>query len=406
MLAEPRGIHHGLPWFYPAADPEIEPGLQQLDRVLLLLLGGYFLLKPLYVFPSGLPQPADALMLVIAIALLLRGDLGLDPGQRRLLILTSAFVGWTAIVSGVWAVLLEEQRLLKIPAFYLQNLLVLFVCLTLSARHGVRFFRIVGTTLAASLILQAAFSLLVDASGSGRRATLSFNNPNQLGYWALLSASIYVLCARAAGNRTLWQVPVWLAAAYVTVLSLSKAAMIALASLVAVASLKQPRYLLAALLFGAVLLAAGHNPLVTNASDRLAAIGAQGDDSMAARGYDRLWLFPQHLLFGSGEGGFERFRPWDVNEFHSTIGTVLFSYGIVGFTLFVLILASVYRQSGLHSLLFLGPAFVFGLTHQGLRFSFFWALIGIAASVGHQGSRGADAASARLLRAGTAGSTP
>src|SRR5918994_582076 len=77
--------------------------------------------------------------------------------------------------------------------------------------------------------------------------------------------------------------------------------------------------------------------LVDRVDSRLGTIGEQGDDSLAGRGYDRIWRHPEHLVFGAGEGAGLRFTEFGglVKEMHSTLGTVLFSYGIVGFSLFV-----------------------------------------------------------------------
>lgn len=52
------------------------------------------------------------------------------------------------------------------------------------------------------------------------------------------------------------------------------------------------------------------------------------------RGMDRMTAFPQYLLFGAGEGGFDRF-PYggQINELHSTFFSIWFCYGLIPFVL-------------------------------------------------------------------------
>ena len=53
-----------------------------------------------------------------------------------------------------------------------------------------------------------------------------------------------------------------------------------------------------------------------------------------SRGYNRIYEYPEQILLGAGERGRWRFGPGHEHELHSSFGTVLFSYGIVGFVLF------------------------------------------------------------------------
>ena len=112
-----------------------------------------------------------------------------------------------------------------------------------------------------------------------------------------------------------------------------------------------------------------------NVTNRIGSIGQQDDDSFSSRGYDRIWEFPQYLLFGAGEGAYDRFRRWDNQEFHSTFGTILFSYGLVGSTFFVWWMLKLYRVSGIHYFAYLFPPVLYGVAHQGLRFSLLWLLL-------------------------------
>ena len=105
-------------------------------------------------------------------------------------------------------------------------------------------------------------------------------------------------------------------------------------------------------------------------------------DSLAGRGYDRMINNPEFLLFGAGEGGFERFESAQPGEVHSSFGTILFAYGLPGLVLFSLFLVMVMRRCGGSRWLLLLPALAYGLTHQGVRFAMFWVLLGVACAPG------------------------
>jgi hypothetical protein len=65
----------------------------------------------------------------------------------------------------------------------------------------------------------------------------------------------------------------------------------------------------------------------------LSSIGRSDDDDIMQRGYIRLIQNPRYLAFGAGEGEFERLTQIadeQSKEFHSTLGTILMSYGLVG----------------------------------------------------------------------------
>src|SRR5262249_18565704 len=104
-------------------------------------------------------------------------------------------------------------------------------------------------------------------------------------------------------------------------------------------------------------------------------------DTPEARGYDRIANYPEHILLGAGEGAYRRFYSalFD-SEIHSSYGTLLFCYGIVGTALFAGALFWVLKAD-LRTALFLVPVFAYGSAHQGIRFAFFWAMFAVLALV-------------------------
>ena len=95
-----------------------------------------------------------------------------------------------------------------------------------------------------------------------------------------------------------------------------------------------------------------------------------------SRGYLRVLNYPQYLIAGAGELGLDRFHDED-QEFHSTLGTILFSYGIIGFGIFSFMIYRILNFSGFGQIIYFVPPFLFGLTHQGFRPTFLWVLFGV-----------------------------
>jgi hypothetical protein len=88
------------------------------------------------------------------------------------------------------------------------------------------------------------------------------------------------------------------------------------------------------------------------------------------RGYDRLFEFPQYLFFGSGEGDNERFN--SSIELHSTFVNILFSYGIVGFVLYILSIASIFKNISIPVMVLLMILGAYATVHMSLRLPLFW----------------------------------
>lgn len=69
--------------------------------------------------------------------------------------------------------------------------------------------------------------------------------------------------------------------------------------------------------------------------EKLSLIRSGGLASMLSeRGMDRIWKYPQYLMYGAGEGGIERFEGLSMYaELHSTLLGLWFCYGLIPFIL-------------------------------------------------------------------------
>jgi hypothetical protein len=145
---------------------------------------------------------------------------------------------------------------------------------------------------------------------------------------------------------------------------------------------------------------------VANLNNRLSSIGKSEDDNLMHRGYIRLIQNPQYLAFGAGEGGFERLTQ-DVEkqgkELHSTLGTILMSYGLVGLSLFALLLFVIFSRAPAASIAYFVPVMLFSITHTGIRSSEFWVYLALVYAQARYGTWGPTTTSsttwsARLAR--------
>jgi hypothetical protein len=373
----------------------------------LLGLSAYFVTSIFYVFPSGNPQPADFLLLLTIVTTLLVVWRRL-PGEQVLYIALGLFVGWVVLVNVVWYFVHPDFLFLKKTSFYLYNVLVILFVVSAGYHDWQRLKVVIWWSCVIALVAQLVYIEFFYVA-VGRRATGTFNNPNQLGYWALL----VMACLGVVKERSPLGIVDILAlgvGSYIVMLSLSKAASISGMLLVLLIILfckcQRPAGLLlaAAVIFGVLFQVVSGGLVerfmslepVANLDHRLSTIGKSEDDNLMHRGYVRLFQNPQYLAFGAGEGGFERLTQdaeKQGKEFHSTLGTILMSYGLVGLVSFGLLLFVIFARAPLASIAYLGPVMLFSITHVGIRFSIFWVFLGIVYAQARYGTWGPTSSS-------------
>jgi hypothetical protein len=323
---------------------------------------------------SGVPQIADyylaALAALVFLGLRFRALRSATPVVVALL----AFVGYAALVNFTWAMLLEDLSVLKSTLFYVYDAVLFLTFLTLYAHFGDRLLRVTVLAVAASVLVQAVLSPFAGESFPPRQE-LFFNNENQLGYFCVLTATIFALGTTRFRVRPGLKVAFYGAVGFLTLISQCRGALLGLGALVVVANLKRPvRLVLTVAGLAAVVLALRFAPDFLGKSYERLIVGSEYD-SFATRGYDRIVNHPEYVVLGAGEGAYERFRS-DLfsSEIHSSFGTLLFCYGLVALSCFACFLLFLCRRD-LRAALYLVPAFVHGSGHQGIRFAFFWAML-------------------------------
>jgi hypothetical protein len=342
----------------------------------------FILLSPVYVVANGLPQPGDALLVILAPIALLRWDGRLDRDQGGIMRALLWFTLWVFVVNYGWTLILWKFRLkdfIIFPFFYLFNAMVLLSALLIARNNRERFLRVTVDVVFATILIQviASFYYRTDFY----RGTVFFNSPNQLGYYALLAACLFAMTQRPLGLSRLRAGIGITACAYLAILSASRASLAGILVLLIVLVFSSPRTIIIGSLAAIALTTIG-GPISNAIEIAEHRATTQRDPRVTfaeERGYDRIWQHPEHLLVGAGEGDNQRFaKPGEhARELHSSFGTVLFGYGIVGVALFLVFFVRVVKGAPLRNSALLVPALVYTVAHQGLRFTMFWVVLAV-----------------------------
>ena len=373
-----NGGNYGYAQAASAADHAIEQDLPprelQQPATSLLPFAGLALAiaaSILYVFPAGTPQPGDVLLAITIVVTILLANCTL-PALPKLYTLLSLFLVWVILVNSVWFILIGDYIFLRKTLFYIYNVAIMLFIVSLGVRDYERLRKVVYWSCIIAL-LGELFYLEFLYMAVKTRSLGTFNNPNQMGYWGLL----LLACLGVARRREPLRV-------------IDAAALAIGCFIVGLAVLGGG----AELLRGGVLVQVHEAGIVQGLQRRLALLSRNPDDplSLWKRGYSRLVEHPEYLPLGAGEGAFDRLTDVSeaasfkgrvpttgssVKEFHSSLGNILMSYGIVGLGLLFAFFFVVFRNTPTINLLYFGLIMLYGVTHMGMRDTMLWIFLGL-----------------------------
>lgn len=319
-----------------------------------LFLIGVFL-KQFYLLPSGSFQLGD-LVLILSCGCILgikqHGKIKLQKEDKLLLL----FIGCIVIINLMYSLKDNFLGYNKASLYYIYNLIIILGVNSLiisNDEKSVQFLNGLNSVLKLSLVMQ----MLLYITGIGRWAYASrysgtFNDPNQYAAFIFFSMIIiYALSRAMEKNCFLWIV---LAIALI-LLSSSTGVMLGVFVFLVVLYFTSLKMLnrrmtiiwgvslgLFILIYACLRLNIIAAPeLLTNStmykrilSKVLKIINGNETSSLLTdRGWTRIVEHPVYLLFGAGEGNYERFGTW--LEIHSSILGPLFYYGIVPFVFYI-----------------------------------------------------------------------
>lgn len=327
-------------------------------------------------------QPAHMVLFTFSLITLLSRSFPISLWSMALLAL---FLHSFAVES-TYVILGGNPRYLLNAVYFLFNLLAvtaIYLHIRETGLKSVRYGILFASAIALGTVAYSGVNLH-DLDGQGR-PTGAFNNPNQLGYFSVCLLSITFLLY--FGKQLSYRIAaaVFAVALLLSILSLSKAAMIANLAVIVLA-LKPARSrkgILGWALAGLVGVLYLFQQYQGGAFDdflfvqRLANIANENDSSLASRGY---FAFVEgndlQLLLGMGT---QNINEMIGHEVHSTFASVFNNYGIAGLIFFAVAIfiwaARMWQALGLVGFIcVVTPPMLYGITHNGSRFTFFWLL--------------------------------
>ncbi len=358
------------------------------EGLLKTLVSFYLVLKPIYLFPSGLPQISDFILVLLFILLLFKHEkkFSLDYNVKKKIKRVIPFILWVVLINTIWLIILQDFTLLRPITYYIFNYFSMVIIYKLYLVFGDSIYRHIATRISIGLIMQ--FILIILISGSSIRTTGLFNNPNQLGLYALITITILFFLKSEFGKyKYLFYIAV-LCAVCMIFFSLSKAAIISLIVFFLLTFILNNRnkILKCAVVMTVVLIVASglggfiydkisEIPIIKAATIKIEKITEENDSDLGTgRGYDRLKESKYNIIEGVGEGGFDRFDTLKGLEIHSAYASILCYYGVIGFVLLsMFIIGALGKKYNNYSLI--SGILLFGITHQIWRNTLIWVLI-------------------------------
>ena len=367
--------------------------------VVLFLLG--LLLLPLYLAPSALPQLSDIplviLMIYVSFTLHKHDLIQLAP----VLLSFSLFVLWGTSIN-LWYYLCSYDIFYVLASLHLIYVFMLFLSVTILSNRYLKcgWFKIAllcTTLLSISLVFSVGGH---DGYGYESRHTLSFNNPNQLAYFAcsILSIAILLIFSILSHTRTLLSkilimftfLLIATTCHYLIVLSASRAGLVTILILDGIIIWRALNNtlrlsILCMLLVVVMCLLTLDKALVDHdlvrlpesmLTSRLLSVDyATHLKTRATMGFQEAGIL---IVFGIGTA-----QGRGEIEAHNTISDILLSYGFIGLLLFGYFFVIVFRKytiSWVYICVFIA-LIPFHMSHNMIRFRSIWILYALMYSM-------------------------
>lgn len=315
--------------------------------------------------------------------------LHVSNSNKKVIFYLAMFTIYVIFVNSIISIYNNSALALKYNLYYLFNFMVFIIFLDILSKNKV-YIKYIFYSLTISLLIQ--FLLMLGGYGRtwlGYQHILFFNNPHQLGYYSLLLASLLLLVGVYRKTMPLQLLSIIGIAIYLSISALSISSSLAIAVGSTFYVMRQTKqksrgfYLIVAisiilsLVIGKTIYqkVVVSNPYI-NIEEKIGSKTSRSGGWQAGRGYDTLFEDPQYLILGMGEfpGRFH-------NEFHSILGNILRSYGIVGLSLLLIFGYLVFKHKPLFTFYYFIPILMYGLAHNGIRQPFLWIYLAMVLSL-------------------------
>lgn len=369
-----------------------------------LLLVCFVALKPLYLRSSGGLQISDLFLLTLFTYLaMVQGVKFKNKALSKWIGLFFAIIVYQFIINTVWTAVCLNQGIRPInrgdsmmfqTLYYLFNFLVSLSIILMAERYGKS--RVIDLFISGILIASVISLIGLFVGPSAKRSTGFFNNPNQLGYFSMITLTVGVMFKERMSRFT--YLTILVSSLLGVMLSLSKAAIIPASLLLVIQylnigkkDLTINRLLISILMILAV--SAGlylvfyskdsfalNNRLIQSIRFRIENMGNESDSNLYyGRGYGRINEIGILSLIGVGEGIYSRFAIMNGIEAHSLFASLIVSYGLVGFISYIFLFLKPFFSGTKrwYELSLFVPVLLYNVSHNGIRNTLLWALISI-----------------------------
>jgi hypothetical protein len=368
----------------------------------------FFSLTSIYVFPSGGFQLVDiAIVLIILFAMVSVGGFEI-PNSLLVLLALTAYMVWSVSNCLVYLLIRSDVFYLKVAAQNIFGATIFFGFVILAQRilssvgGSLSILFGIFISLIPPFLIKGSYDADVDEVNIfGGRGGLSFNNPNQLGYYALMAYAMTILlwihCSALKLTRRQKRFMIFAAVVSVVVChgfvvySAGRAAIGATFLLDLILMYRLRKFIFFSMLIVVpaflIFLASptGYKILNDNLSQvmiikRFTDRSITADTAKRVQGnFTKDLPSELALIYGGGKTRHTLLR----KEVHNGFLDIMASYGAIGFCLFLLFLSAVILTAANRLKLFslvlhlwlLAPILLFNMFHNGFRFRFFWVFL-------------------------------
>lgn len=310
----------------------------------------YWLLMPFYIFPSGQMQIAH-MVLSVGFVLFFFSKIAKNKSlitqiDTKLFL----FVMCVFLINILYFLFIRQVWFLLSSMFYLFNLFLVVIFRSLSG--DMKFIKTLFYLCRLNLFVQMFIYIIGLGGDFGGRHIGTLNDPNQFAFFVFSTFLIMYVVSISKKFSVKLRVFDYAITIFLIVMSASVGVFLGVATLViAIILINVPKRLMIptiaaiATCIALVFLIFDIHPDDIFLLDRLdqrvfdnTLVGFFED-----RALERVYQYPQFLLFGSGEGAHGRFTPTGA-EMHSTLLSIFFYYGIIPFLILIFWLKSNLRN--------------------------------------------------------------
>lgn len=358
----------------------------------------YIAIKPLYIFSSGGIQISDMFLALSFGWLLLQSRHGIDipPEGKKWFKDVLLFTIYVSVVNAFWYLWLidasyKSSTFIFSILYYIFNAIAVVLTLNIVYRIGIEKAIISvmkGATVSSLIVFVGIF---VNAE-EGERNTSFFNNPNQLGFYAIILLTLVCFFHDYIDRKNIIIIVVSSTAA--TIVSLSKASIISAFALAFFYCFSRKNETMKQMvikgvgigLLGVVFYIllysdiqfVKENIVLNELRYKILHLSQESDSNLGTgRGYDRIFEMGYNWIWGMGEGGYDRFSILNGLEIHSTYANILVSYGLVGSFLALGLYLFPLRSNGrfLRNLCCMSGIILYSISHNGIRNTLVWIIL-------------------------------